>query len=188
MGEGLTGKVLDSVEVVNDHKVVFHFSQPDPVSVLLFETGKLSAGAAISKAQWDKEGLDGYQERPTGTGSYRWVKRVAGSHTVSERVENHWRHTPDFKELVVQLTKEESTRMAALLAGETHIVLLSRDVQSQALDAGMKLAQTAFPSRISWLTLGGSYFLTPEKLDFEKSPWSNPDKGILLREGDEQGN
>jgi len=32
----------------------------------------------VSKAQWDKEGLEGFDKRPAGTGSYRYVDRQLG--------------------------------------------------------------------------------------------------------------
>ena len=175
--------LIDSVEVVDPYTVIYHQTRADVLNVPNLESGKATGSTGgISKAQWDEEGLDGYQKTPTGTGSYQWVERVPGSYTLAQRVENHWRHTPDFKEIQILLTAEEATRMASLLAGETHIVSLSRDVQSQALDAGMKLVTSSQPSRQSELTLGGSYYSNPEVLDFDKSPWSDPKVGVLIRE------
>ena len=50
----------------------------------------------VSKAQWDKEGR-GFDKRPAGTGSYRYVGRQPGLSVTFERVDNHWGEKPAFK-------------------------------------------------------------------------------------------
>ena len=114
----------------------------------------------ISKAQWDKEGQEGYEKRPAGTGSYRYVGRQPGLSVSFERVDNHWsREKPAFKELVFRLAREESTRLALLLSGEAHIADLPRELQKDALKRGMKIYSSSFP--VDWMTvyLGGQYYL-----------------------------
>ena len=62
----------------------------------------------ISKAQWDKDGQEGYEKRPAGTGSYRYVGREPGLSVSFERIDNHWnKEKPAFKELVFRLAREE---------------------------------------------------------------------------------
>ena len=174
-----------NLEIVNDYKIIFHQKQPEIFSVTHYESGRAGAARVLSKALWDAEGKDGYQKRPTGTGSYQWIKRIPGNSTLAERVENHWRHTPDFKEIRVLFTAEEATRMAGLLAEEIHIVAASRDLQKTGQDAGMELVFSVLPSRQSGLNLGGQYYLYPEDFDPIRSPWADQegtDSGIKIRE------
>ena len=67
---------VDEVKVVNDHQVVFRFKQPTTV----MDYGASRAGdlRIVSKAQWDKEGQEGFDKRPAGTGSYRYAGRQPG--------------------------------------------------------------------------------------------------------------
>ncbi|WP_256390212.1 ABC transporter substrate-binding protein, partial [Vibrio parahaemolyticus] len=82
------------------------------------------------KAQWDKEGLEGFEKRPAGTGSYRYMARKVAQSIAFERVENHWRgERPDFPELEIRFVPEDTTRLATLLNGEAHIVDLPRELQ-----------------------------------------------------------
>src|SRR5262249_56340844 len=77
----------------------------------------------VSKAQWDKEGLEGFEKRPAGTGSYRYVSRQVAQSIIFERVENHWRgERPDFPELEIRFVPEGTTRLATLLHGQAHLL------------------------------------------------------------------
>src|SRR5207249_7631019 len=111
------------------------------------------------KAQWDKEGLEGFDKRPAGTGSYRYVGRQQGISITFERQDNHWRDKPAFKQLEFRIVREEPTRLAMLLSSEAHIADLPRELQKDALKKGMKIFTSTFP--VDWMTvyLGGQYYL-----------------------------
>ena len=111
---------VDKVEAVNDYQVVFHFKRP--TTVMPYAASRAGDLRIVSKAQWDKEGQEGFEKRPAGTGSYRYVGRQPGLSISFERVDNHWnKERPAFKELVFRLAREESTRLALLLSGEAHV-------------------------------------------------------------------
>ena len=74
-----------------------------------------------SKARWDAGGKDLYGQKVVGTGPFEFVERKVGSHVLYKRVENHWRQTPEYKELEFRWVPEGVTRLATLLAGEVHI-------------------------------------------------------------------
>jgi peptide/nickel transport system substrate-binding protein len=145
-----------------------------PVSMIPYLASRSCDLRIVSKAQWDKEGLEGFDKRPAGTGSYRYVDRKLGLSITYERVDNHWAgERPDFKELEIRLVPEATTRLAMLLGGEAHVVDLPRELQQEAMNRGMKLVSSSQP--VDWISvyLGGQYYL-PGDEKFEASvPWTN---------------
>jgi ABC-type transport system substrate-binding protein len=153
-----TWRSVEEVKVVNDHQVVFRMKRPS--TTLPYAVSRAGDLRMVSKAQWDKEGIEGFDKRPAGTGSYRYVGRQPGLSITFERVDNHYRgEKPAFKELEFRLAREESTRLALVLSGEAHIADLPRELQKDALKKGMKIYSSSFP--VDWMTvyLGGMYFL-----------------------------
>jgi ABC-type transport system substrate-binding protein len=67
---------VEEVKAVNDHQVVFRFKRP--TTVMPYAASRAGDLRIVSKAQWDKEGLEGFDKRPAGTGSYRYVGREPG--------------------------------------------------------------------------------------------------------------
>jgi peptide/nickel transport system substrate-binding protein len=161
----------EEVKVVNDYQVVFRMKRP--ISIIPYLTSRAQELRIVSKAQWDKEGLEGFEKRPAGTGSYRYVGRKTGISIEYERVDNHWSEKPDFKELEIRIVPEETTRFAMLMSGEAHIVDLPRELQKDALSKGMKVISSSQP--VDWMTVyfGGQYY-TPGDPKFQANvPWTN---------------
>jgi peptide/nickel transport system substrate-binding protein len=147
----------EEVQVVNDYQVVFRMKRP--MSIIPYIASRASDLRIVSKAQWDQEGLEGFEKRPAGTGSYRYVGRKTGIAIEYERVDNHWGEKPDFKELEIRIVPEETTRFAMLMSGEAHIVDLPRELQKDALSRGMKIFSSSQP--VDWMTIyfGGQYYM-----------------------------
>src|SRR5438093_3749843 len=148
---------VEEVKVVNDHQVVFYMKKP--ATTMDYAVSRAGDFRIVSKAQWDKEGLEGFDKRPAGTGSYRYVGRQQGISITYERQDNHWREKPAFKQLEFRIVREEPTRLAMLLSSEAHIADLPRELQKDALKRGMKIFTSSFP--VDWMTvyLGGQYYL-----------------------------
>jgi len=128
----------------------------------------------VSKAQWEKEGVEGLDKRPAGTGSYRYVSRQLGQSVSYERVENHWRgEKPAFKELEIRIAREDASRLALLLTGEAHVVDLPRELQGEALKKGMKIISSSLPSE--WLSVyfGGQYYVPGDPKFKADVPWTD---------------
>jgi ABC-type transport system substrate-binding protein len=162
---------VEEVKAVNDHQVVFRFKKP--TTVMPYAASRAGDLRIVSKAQWDKEGQEGFEKRPAGTGSYRYVGRQPGLSVSYERVDNHWGgEKPAYKELVFRLAREESTRLALLLSGEAHIADLPRELQKDALQKGMKIYSSSFP--VDWMTvyLGGQYYMPGDPAYKADVPWT----------------
>ena len=161
---------VEEVKVVNDHQIVFRMKRP--TTVMPYAASRAGDLRIISKAQWDKEGLEGFDKRPAGTGSYRYAGRQPGLSITFERVDNHWREKPAFKQLEFRLAREESTRLALVLSGEAHIADLPRELQKDALKKGLKIFSSSFP--VDWMTvyLGGQYYMPGDPAFKPDVPWT----------------
>ncbi|MCH8940266.1 MAG: hypothetical protein IIC27_03975, partial [Chloroflexi bacterium] len=155
---GLFRANVETVEVVNDHEVIFRFVKPDPN---LFNTiAQLIGGMEIlSKADFDSTGRPTLADRPTsGTGTYQFQERAQSQFirfVVTD--ETHWRHTPDFRELELRWTSEASTRLAALLTGEVHLTSLPNDLQAQVESQGMTIIRGPIPGRRAWISFNSGW-------------------------------
>src|SRR5919205_1800241 len=166
-------KVEEGVEIVDDHTVIFHLKQATPEFV-----ENISANADLvmeSKARWDAGGKELYGQKVVGTGPFEFVERKVGAYVLYKRVENHWRHTPEYKELEFRWVPEGVTRLASLMAGEVHISDVDRALQQDAIAKGMKISTSKLPAmQLQW-QFGGMYFATPDKLD-PKMPFMKPEE------------
>jgi hypothetical protein len=88
--------------------------------------GTSAAGAAwiVPKKYVEKVGDDGSLKAPVGAGPYRVVSFTPGVELVMEAFEGSWRKVPSVKLMVFRGMADESTRAAALKAGDVHIVHL----------------------------------------------------------------
>jgi peptide/nickel transport system substrate-binding protein len=124
-----------------------------------------------SKARWDAGGKELYGQKVVGTGPFEFVERKEGAHVLYKRVENHWRKTPEYKELEWRWVPEGVTRLATLLAEEVHISDVERALQKDAVAKGMKRIPSNLPAIQHMWNFGGLYFVSPEKLD-PKAPFT----------------
>jgi ABC-type transport system substrate-binding protein len=165
-------RTVQEVKAVDDYQVVIRMK--NPFITMPYAASRAIELRAVSKAQWDKEGLEGFDKKPAGTGSYRYVDRKLGQFISYEAVENHWRgEKPDFKELEIRLAPEDSTRLAMLLGGDAHMVDLPKELQGEALKKGMKVLRSQLA--VDWVAIywGGQYYL-PGDPKFQASvPWTD---------------
>jgi ABC-type transport system substrate-binding protein len=161
----------EEIKVVNDYQVVFRLKRP--MSIIPYIASRAGELRIVSKAQWDKEGLEGFEKRPAGTGSYRYVGRKTGISVEYERVDNHWSDKPEFKELEIRVVPEETTRFAMLMSGEAHIVDLPRELQKDAASKGMKVFSSSQP--VDWMSVyfGGQYYMPGDPKFQANVPWTN---------------
>src|SRR6266511_4776279 len=178
--------VLQRIEVVNDHEIVMHckvvgLDRP-------FYYSSASSVIIFSKAQWDKEGEMGYESKPAGTGPYIFKERARDRYVLYERAPTpHWKWgVVDWKEIQMTWTLEEPTRFAQLLAGETHLTEVNKDLTDELVAKGYKLIRSRGTAQQVQINFGGLYFGTEDKatgrytenggttgkLDL-KVPWTN---------------
>ena len=160
------------VEAVDDHTVVFRFDEPR--TDYAFYHAARGSMEIYSKAQFDAEGLEGYQRRPAGTGPYQFVERRMGEGLMFERVPDHWQGVePDFAELQLRWVPEPATKLAMLLTGEAHIVDLPRELHAQALAEGMAIVASTQPGMITGAIFNGLYQRTGDEAFDPEVPWTD---------------
>src|SRR5215471_14357266 len=170
----LTGfwRGVEEIKVINDYQVVFRMKQP--AATMLYAASRCGDLRIVSKAQWDKEGLEGFEKRPAGTGSYRYVTREVGQFIRFERVENHWAgERPAFPELEIRFVPEDTTRLATLLNGEAHVVDLPRELQPEALNRGMTILSSKLATDWETIYFGGQFYIPGDPKYKADMPWTN---------------
>jgi len=161
------------------HEVTFTFPDPYLDGLRLFSR---TAGDLyfFSKAQIDAEGIDGIDKRPAGTGHYQYLERRPGLSLSFETADTEpWDGVDvDFPEFQLSFITEDATRLAVLLAGDAHMANLSRDLQSEAVNQGMKIIRSQQPTIQTVAFMLGQYFLTGD----ESYKPGRPVENIKVRE------
>ena len=152
------------VQIVDPGRVRFHLKEPWPDFMTFYGTSATGAAWIVPKKYVEKVGDDGFLKTPNGAGPYRVVSFNPGIDLVMEAFEGYWRKTPSVKRLVFRSMPDETTRAAALKAGDVDIVYLlsgptAADVKRTP---GLRLL-AARPPGVPYLDL-------PEQWD-PKSPW-----------------
>jgi peptide/nickel transport system substrate-binding protein len=165
-------RTVEEVKVIDDYTVVFRMK--GPATTMPYALSRAGDLRMVSKAQWDQEGLEGFEKRPAGTGTYQYGGRQLGQSIWFERVEKHWSGIrPDFKELEFRLAPEDSTRLAMLLSGEAHIVDLSRELHDDALKRGMKIFAASLAAEWVSVYFGGQHHIPGDSKFKADVPWND---------------
>ena len=143
----------------NDYQISWTANKPEPL--MDFWLAEEWVAGIISKDYWDARGPDGYHDHPIGTGPFQFIELVIDSHILHERVEDHWRKTPEFHELQFFYVKEDSTRLAQLLAKEVAIADVPRTQLPEATERGLKVATSTLPGFYIYAFIGGQYYDEP---------------------------
>ncbi|MFB3779263.1 MAG: ABC transporter substrate-binding protein [Bryobacteraceae bacterium] len=152
---------LEKVEAVSDTHVRYHFKTP----YVTFEY-YVNLVPPMPKKYIEKVGDATFDEKPVGTGPFKFVRRIKGSEYEFEAFEDYFGNKPPFKTLIVKIIPENATRLAALKTGEIDI---AKDVQGKMLD---EVRSTPGLHTTSTLCGAVSYMIFAERLD-PKSPWSD---------------
>jgi peptide/nickel transport system substrate-binding protein len=164
-------RTVEAVKPIDKYTVVFRFKDP-ALPPNLFSFARSGDLRMASKAQWDKEGIDGLDKRPAGTGPFEYVGRQTGLNIVFKRNDKHWSgNKVEFEELEFRIAREEATRLALLLSGDAHIADLPRELHKDALAKGLKRFSSSLP--VDWIAayMGGLWFINGDK-DFDpKAPF-----------------
>ena len=169
--KGASAKLLKDkvkeVQVVDPGQVRFVLREPWPDFITFYGTTASGAGWIVPKKYVEKVGDDGFKAAPVGAGPYKVVSFKPGVELVLEAFDGYWRKAPSVKRLVMRSMPEESTRAAALRAGEVDIAYLLTGPTADSIrkTSGFRLAAP--------LVSGAFWIELPEQWD-PKSPWSDP--------------
>lgn len=116
---------LDRVERVDDRTVRFVLSQPFPVFMQALVHFQI-----VPRRYIQTVGDRAFAERPVGAGPFKYIAGRVDSQIVLERHEQYYGGAPDIppvgpaplRGVVFRMMPEPATRVAALKAGEVHII------------------------------------------------------------------
>jgi peptide/nickel transport system substrate-binding protein len=152
------------VQIVDPGRVRFHLKEPWPDFMTFYGTSATGAAWIVPKKYVEKVGDDGFLKAPIGAGPYKFVSFNPGVDLVMEAWDGYWRKTPNVKRLVFRSMADETTRAAALKAGDVDIVYLLSGPSATDIKRtpGLRLVASKPP--------GVPYLDLPEQWD-PKSPW-----------------
>jgi peptide/nickel transport system substrate-binding protein len=165
---------VDKIETPDKYTAVFRFKNPIMPPTMMFSIQRSGDLRIASKAQWDKEGIEGIDKHPVGTGPFEYVGRQSGLNIVFKRNDKHWSgNKVDYEELEFRIAREEATRLALLLSGDVHIADLPRELHKDALARGLKRFQSSLA--VDWVSvyMGGLWFRSGDKNFDPKAPFAN---------------
>ena len=142
-----------------------------PILELLGTPRSVSAWI-ISKKQYEKEGEEEVNRNTAATGPWSIVEWKTGEFWTLEAVEDHWRQTPNFAEMIQWEIPEESARVAGFKTGQldTFVMALDSIAEVESVDGAM-LMQVPNAAQ-SGLNFYGATHLNAKDSD---EPWPNYD-------------
>ena len=145
---------IKSIEEKGTYHIRINFNSPDPGFL-----GRLWWGAGIfPKAYREKVGDKVFADKPVGSGPFRWKDYKQDVYWRAEAVENHFRHTPEFKTFKLVYAQEASTRLAMLQSGEADIVVLSQaHIPVVKADPDLRVVYAKYP-QLTTLTIADLEF------------------------------
>lgn len=113
---------LEAVDCPNPHTAVFKYSKPMPLELLVAAMPDL--GHPVPKHLY--EGTDilknPYNQKPVGTGPFKFVEYKRGEYLIAERNKDYWRgkQYPYLDRVIWRFIPDKAAAAAALEAGEIH--------------------------------------------------------------------
>ncbi len=117
---------IESIDVLDDHTLVFHFYEPYAAWQELMWIG------ICSKKYYDSVGPEKFRKNPVGSGVFKFVERKVGESVTLAVDQNYWdvkglkqtykADLPNFKYLQFVTVPDDQSRLAMLETGELDIV------------------------------------------------------------------
>ncbi len=120
--------LITDIETPAPDRVVIVTKEPTLIIPTYLSRSLSTEGMVLPKKYIEANGDDVFARKPIGTGPYKFVEQVVGSHIKLAAVDTHWRiGVPKYKTITFRLVPEETTRIALLRRGEVDIADVSRD-------------------------------------------------------------
>ncbi len=115
---GLLGP-LNRVEAVDDHSVRFYYNATFPQELLM---QALVHFQIVPHDYINEVGVARFTEQPIGSGPFTFAGGTLDGQVTLQRNGSYWAGAPQLQTVVFRMMPEPSTRVAALLSGEVHII------------------------------------------------------------------
>ena len=131
---GLGGDTIESVEIPDEHTIVFRLGNPFPEVLNPYYGFGPRCSSVVKKAHY--EGTDyftnPYNYEPIGSGPYKFVEWVRGSHIVLERWDEYWGEKPTIETVVFRIIPDPMAMALAFENGEVDwvpVTLLASEIK-----------------------------------------------------------
>jgi len=120
--------LIQDIETPAPDRVVIVTKEPTLIIPTYLSRSLSTEGMVLPKKYIEANGDDVFARKPVGTGPYKFVEQVTGSHIKMAAVDNHWRiGAPKYKQITFRLVSEETTRIAMLRRGDVDVAEVSRE-------------------------------------------------------------
>jgi peptide/nickel transport system substrate-binding protein len=133
-------RTIKSIEVIDEQTVKVQTTSPQIGLPAGLSRAVAPEGAIMPKAYIERVGEEEFRKKPIGSGPWKFVRNVPGDRIEFTAVATpHWRGQPHFKDLVLLLVPEESTRVAMVRTGEAAIASIGPETMLGASRAGLEV-------------------------------------------------
>jgi len=157
--------LIQDIETPAPDRVVVVTKEPTLIIPLYLSRSLSTEGMITPKKYIESVGDDVFARKPIGSGPYKFVEQVTGSHITLTAGDNHWRiGTPKYKTMTFRLVPEETTRIALLRRGEVDVAELSRERVKDVEKDGFPIHYRREESILTmWWVLGPDGRVPPAK-------------------------
>lgn len=146
-------KNVISCDATGPHQVTVKLKHPQP---LLLDWLSDSASSIVVPKEYGMMDADKVRQQPFGTGSWKFDSRSLGEDIRYTAFTEHWRKVPQFKDLVLKLIPEPSTRLAMMQRGEADIIDVPLSFRKEVAGVPVKVIRAA-DAFSSYLFFAGMY-------------------------------
>ncbi|PWC09764.1 peptide ABC transporter substrate-binding protein [Brenneria roseae subsp. americana] len=118
---------LEAVDTPDDHTVVFHYSRPMPIELLLRALADL--GYVVPRHLYENSNVleNPANTAPIGTGPFKFVQYERGQYIIATRNPDYWRQDQPYIERIVwRIITDKSAATAALETGQIQLSAYSQ--------------------------------------------------------------
>jgi peptide/nickel transport system substrate-binding protein len=121
---GLLKEKVKEIQTPAPNRVRIVLKEPWPDFMAFYGTSATGASWIVPKKYIEKVGEDAYKKAPVGAGPYKLVSFNPGVELVTEAFPDYWRKAPSVKRVTMRSIPDETTRAAAVKAGEVDLAFL----------------------------------------------------------------
>jgi peptide/nickel transport system substrate-binding protein len=157
--------LIQDIETPAPDRVVIVTKEPTLIIPTYLSRSLSTEGMVLPRKYIEANGDDVFARKPVGSGPYRFVEQVVGSHIKLAAVDQHWRlGVPKYKTVLFRLVPEETTRIAFLRRGEVDVADVSRERVKELEKEGFPVHFRREEAIVSmWWVLGPDGWVAPVK-------------------------